>query len=528
MTNKFFILFFLALLTAYSCVNEQKQQKKESSGNLPNIVIIFADDMGYGDIQAYNSASRIPTPNLNALAESGMRFEDAHTNSAVCTPSRYGILTGRYAWRTDLKRGVLKEPHKNKPLIEPGRLTLAGMLQQHDYHTACIGKWHLGIAWEKNEQGESDYNRPFVSGPNDVGFDYFFGINAALDMTPYGFYRNNRPVQPLDEQQEALTFPLFIREGPKAKDFVHSEVLDRLTEEAVNYIEGQAEQPNPFFLYFALTSPHKPVWPAERFQGSTTLGPYADFIVQTDWTVGQILNTLKINELQDNTLVIFTSDNGSFMFRVNPDPNYPFDQEMPSQSFYVRKVGNGLQDHSENAEVHGYYPHVHAANYTWRGTKADIWEGGHRVPFIASWPGRIQAGTKSNQAICITDVMATLADLTGYSLREQEGEDSFSFLPELLNEEPEISRTPIILHSGNGTFAIREGKWKMIFSNGSGGREVPIGKPWQQPYSLFNLEIDPSETTNVIDDYPGIAASLTEKMDEIRNSQSSKQSQSSK
>ncbi len=319
---------------------------------------------------------------MNSLAERGIRFEDAHTNSAVCTSSRYGLLTGRYAWRTSLKSGVLSEPKNNKPLIKPDRLTLAGMLKKFNYHTACIGKWYLGIEWEKNEKGESDYNQPFIYGPNDVGFDYFFGINAALDMTPYAFYKNNKPVQPLNDYQSAHTFPKFIREGPKSKDFKHSEALDRITEEAVNYIEQQSKNSNPFFLYFALTSPHKPVWPAKRFQGSTTMGSYADFIVQTDWTVGQILNTLKEKELQDNTLVIFTSDNGSFMFRVNPDKNYPFGQNIPDQSFYVRKVGSGLQDHVENAEVHGYYPFVHQANYMWRGTKADIWEGGHRVPFI--------------------------------------------------------------------------------------------------------------------------------------------------
>jgi arylsulfatase A-like enzyme len=522
MKKKVLILVFLAFLAAHSCRYQQEQRDKEASQNLPNIVLILADDMGYGDIQTYNPASQIPTPNLNTLAERGMRFEDAHTNSAVCSPSRYGILTGRYAWRTRLKSGVLSERRNNKPLITPDRLTLAGMLKKFNYHTACIGKWHLGIEWGKDDQGERNYNQPFNYGPNDVGFDYFFGINASLDMTPYGFYRNNRPIQPLDDYQEALTFPIFIREGPKARDFRHREVLDQLTEEAVNYINDQANTSNPFFLYFALTSPHKPVWPAERFQGSTTMGPYADFIVQTDWTVGQILNALKENDVQDNTLVIFTSDNGSFMFQVNADKNYPFGQNMPSQSFYTRKVGEGLQDHSENAEVHGYYPHVHNANYTWRGTKADIWEGGHRVPFIVEWPGVVKPGTTSDQTICITDVMATLSDIAGYSLNENEGEDSFSFVPALSNEEHDAIRAPVILHSANGTFAIRDDKWKMVFGNGSGGREVPVGKPWEKPYTLFNLEIDPYETTNLIDQNPTIAKRLTDEMNRIRNGHGSK------
>jgi len=522
MNNKLLSLVILAVPLSSSCRNQQERENNTTSQNRPNIVLILADDMGYGDIQKFNPTSRIPTPNLNSLAEGGMCFDDAHTNSAVCSPSRYGILTGRYAWRTPLKHGVLKEPDNNKPLIQPDRLTLAGMLKKINYHTACIGKWHLGIEWGKDEKGESDYSQPFIYGPNEVGFDYFFGINAALDMTPYGFYRNHQPVQPLDGYQPALTFPTFIREGPRAKDFHHSEVLDRITEEAVNYIEEQTKSSDPFFLYFALTSPHKPVWPAKRFQGVTTLGPYADFIVQTDWTVGQILNALEENNVQDNTLVIFTSDNGSFMFRVNPDKNYPFDKEIPKESFYARKVGSGLQDHSENAKVHGYYPHVHTANYIWRGTKADIWEGGHRVPFIVNWPGRVKAGTKSNQTICITDVMATLADLTGYSMKENEGEDSFSFLPVMHNEKTETHRAPVVYHSGAGMFAIRDGKWAMVFGNGSGGREVPIGKNWEKPYSLFNLDIDPMETTNVIDEHPEVAERLTSQMDRILNNDSSK------
>lgn len=522
MINKIFGLFIITCLTTLSYGKQLEIKDKKDPQKLPNIVLIFADDMGYGDIQKYNPTSRIPTPNLNSLAESGMCFKDAHTNSAVCSPSRYGILTGRYAWRTPLKHGVLSEPNNNKPLIKPDRLTLAGLLKKFNYHTACIGKWHLGIEWRKNEKGESDYNQPFIYGPNEVGFDYFFGVNASLDMTPYAFYKNHKPVQPLTVTQEASIFPKFIREGPKAKDFNHNEVLDRLTEEAVNYIEKQADNSEPFFLYFALTAPHKPVWPAKRFQGTTTMGPYADFIVQTDWTVGQVLNALKQNELQDNTLVIFTSDNGSFMFRVNPDKNYPFNQNIPDQSFYARKVGSGLQDHAGNAKVHGYYPFVHQANYMWRGTKADIWEAGHRVPFIVRWPGFVESGTVSNQAICITDIMATLADFTGYSLNEDEGEDSFSFLPILFNKETEVVRAPIILHSGNGMFAIRDGKWKMVFGNGSGGREVPVGKPWEKPYYLFNLESDPLETTNLIDQYPDIAKKLSEKLDKIRYNQSSK------
>jgi arylsulfatase A-like enzyme len=455
--------------------------------------------MGYGDPQCYNPASPIPTPSLNRLAREGMMFTDAHSGSAVCTPTRYGVLTGRYAWRTRLKRGVLFPP-KDKPLIEPDRLTVAAMLRKHGYHTACIGKWHLGIEWARDTRGEVDFNRPFSHGPTDVGFNEFFGIAASLDMVPYGFYNGDAPVQTLTETQPALPFPHFVRKGPKASDFSPEEVLDRLTREATAFIRRGAVQPTPFFLYLALTAPHKPTWPAERFRGKTGLGPYADFVHQTDWTVGQVLQVLDETDLTDRTLLIFTSDNGSYMYRRADDQ----------------------PDHTTDHSIQGYAPRHHRANADWRGTKADIWEAGHRVPFLVRWPNRVATRSRCETPICLTDFMATCADLVQHDLPNDTAEDSFSLMPLLSGEPSQFTRAPVVNHSGNGMFALRDGPWKMIFGNGSGGREKPAGKPFEKPYTLFNLESDPSETSNVIEQHPRIAARLTQQLEVIRTSHSSR------
>jgi arylsulfatase A-like enzyme len=460
---------------------------------LPNIVFILADDMGYGDVQAFNPDSRIPTPNLNRLAREGMRFTDAHSGSGVCSPTRYGVLTGRYSWRTWMKSGVLWPPD-DRPLIEPDRLTVAGMLKQRGFRTACVGKWHLGIDWGRDARGEVDFNLPLRYGPTDVGFDEFFGIAGSLDMIPYAFYRNRVPSGAVTETQEGLAFPRFIREGPRAVDFDPEKVLDRLTDQAVDFIERGAAAPGPFFLYFPLTAPHKPVWPAERFIGQTDLGPYGDFILQTDSTVGRILQALDETGAADDTLVVFTSDNGSYMYRIPED----------------------APDHVQDTRVQGFHTSRHTSNLIWRGTKADVWEGGHRVPFIVRWPGRIEAQTRSTQTICLTDLMATCAELTGFTLPEEAAEDSFSLLPLLSGGEWETLRAPVIHHSANGTFSLREGRWKMVFGSGSGGRQKPVGKPFEKPYFLFDVEADPSETINVIDRFPELAVRLTEKLEAIR------------
>lgn len=475
-------------------------QRQASSGrdedSLPNIVFILADDMGYGDIQAYNPKSSIPTPHLNRLVEEGMRFTDAHSGSAVCTPTRYGVVTGRYCWRTRLKRGVLFPP-KDEPLIDKSRLTVAGMLKRQGYHTACIGKWHLGIEWGRGDQGQVDFSKPIKYGPTDVGFDEFFGIAASLDMVPYVFYRNHEPTQKATQTQPALKFPRFIRQGPKARDFDPGKVLDQLTEQAVGYIERRAAASNPFFLYLPLTAPHKPVWPAERFRGKADIGPYGDFVAQVDDSVGRVLQALKKTQVSENTLVVYTSDNGSYMYR------WPQDK----------------QDHTQDSGVQGYHPANHQPNAHWRGTKADIWEAGHRIPFVVRWPGRVKPGTRCDETICLTDFMATCAEITGFALPDNAAEDSFSLVPLLSGKGWTVPRAPVIHHSSNGMFSLRDGKWKMVFGSGSGGREKPTGKAFEKPYFLFDLESDPSETTNLVDKYPKIAKRLEHRLETImRNS----------
>lgn len=487
---------YIGALTVTGCrFEENNLSQKTAKKLLPNIIFILADDMGYGDIQAYNPKSKIPTPNLNRLVKEGVLFTDAHSGSAVCTPTRYGLLTGRYCWRTWLKNGVLWPPD-DTPLIDKNRLTIAGLLKKYGYHTACIGKWHLGVEWGRDDQDHVDFNKPLKYGPTDVGFDEFFGIAGSLDMIPYVFYRNHEPTQQVTETQLRLPFPKFIRRGPKGEGFDPGQVLDQLTKQAVAYIKRRAASSNPFFLYLPLTAPHKPVWPAGRFKGKTDLGPYGDFVNQTDWSVGQVLRALERTGIKDNTLVVYSSDNGSYMYR------WP----------------QGKPDHTQNPGVQGYYPSNHQANADWRGTKADIWEAGHRIPFVVRWPGKIKPRTQCDKTICLTDFLATCAEITGFSMPDNVGEDSFSLLPLMQGRDWTVPRAPVIHHSSKGMFSLRDGKWKMVFGSGSGGREKPAGKPFEKPYFLFDLENDPSETMNVIDKHPEIAELLTEKLNTIKQS----------
>jgi len=462
----------------------------------PNIVYILADDMGYGDLGCLNRRSRIPTPNLNKLAAGGMTFTDAHSPSAVCTPTRYGAVTGRYAWRTRLKSGVLGG--YSKPLIDPKRMTVASLLKAHGYATGVVGKWHLGLDWKHKADNPKkvNYSKPLDRGPNGYGFDYSYVIPASLDMPPYVYVENGRVAEPSTARQEGRKFPAFIRAGERSPSFNPIETLDVLLGKATAFITREAKGDKPFFLYFALTTPHKPVLPAKRFQGKSGLGPYGDFIMQVDWTVGQVVKTLKEAGVRDNTLVIVTSDNGSFMFRLKETD----------------------EDHVTNPRKGGYKASSHTPAYVFRGTKADIYEGGHHIPYIASWPAKIKAGTTCDRTICLTDLMATCAAIVGAELPRDAGEDSFNTLPLMLGQDWETPRAPVVHHSINGTFAIRDGKWKLIFSTGSGGRERPVGKPGSKPYRLFDMAADISETTDVAAKHPEIVERLTKVLDGIRKS----------
>lgn len=466
----------------------------------PNVVVILADDLGYGDVQAFNPASKIPTPNLDRLAKQGVRFTDAHSPSAVCTPTRYALLTGRYSWRSSLKRGVLFPPG-DAPLVERGRATLGSLFRDHGYRTACVGKWHLGIGWARDEAGKVDFDQPFTDGPTTRGFDEFFGIAASLDMVPYAYLQQDRPTARLTEVQPGVRFPQFVRKGPRAPNFNPDEVLDTLTLRATQFIEREAETKAPFFLYFPLTAPHKPVWPAKRFRGKTKFGTYGDFIVQVDATVGTVMAALDRARVAENTLVVFTSDNGSFMFRTPADK----------------------PDHFDLKRVQGFHVARHQSNHVWRGTKADIYEGGHRVPFIVRWPGKAREGASSLATLCHVDFFATFADLLGHEVAADEGEDSYSFLPLLASPDAAHERPPVIHHSVNGTFAIRSGRYKLILSEGSGGRQKPRGKPFGEPYQLYDLASDPSETDDIAAANPEIVARLRAVVGKWRNSDRSVQ-----
>jgi len=465
-----------------------------AAGRPPNIVFILADDMGYGDVQALNPDSRIPTPHIDSLAAGGMTFTDAHTPSAVCTPTRYGLLTGRYTWRTRLKRGVLNG--YGEPLIASGRQTVAGLLAENGYETGIVGKWHLGLGFAKNG-GEFDFSKPVADNPNTHGFGFSHVIPASLDFPPYIYIRNGEITEFPSITQPAQPFPAFLRKGPRGPDLEMADCLDDLLAEAQAFIRRGAGSGKPFFLYFPLTAPHKPVLPHPRFRGKSELGPYGDFVVQVDWTVGQILKEIGDAGLAEDTLVIYTSDNGSYMYR---------------------RDDAAAADHVSDPSIQAYRAGRHRANHIYRGTKADIWEAGHRVPFFARWPARIEAGSASDETICLTDFFATAAELAGATLANDAGEDSFSFLPLLMGESRASPRAPVVHHSAQGLFAIREGKWKLVLGNGSGGREEPAGEPFAKPYSLFDMTEDPSERVNVIERHADVAARLEKALERIRSS----------
>jgi len=457
--------------------------RAEESSSYPDIVVIMADDMGYGDLGCYNKDSKIPTPNMDRIAAEGIRFTDAHAPSAVCTPTRYGLLTGRYCWRSRLKRGVLGG--YSPLLIDTNRLTLASLLKRRGYATACIGKWHLGLG----NRSRTDFSKPLVPGPNQLGFDYFFGISASLDMPPYCYIENDRPTQlpsqtigPGDPRKDG-----WWRKGAIAPDFKHIEVLPKLTEKATQFIRDHHRKSpkQPMFVYFALPAPHCPIAPAPFVRGRSRAGGYGDYVVEVDWTVGEVLKALEQTGRAHNTLIIVTSDNGS-----------------PARTKIKRQPYSLI-------ELFDHYP-----NGPWRGIKADIWDGGHREPFIARWPARIPAGTVSDQLICLTDLMATFAAIVGEKLPPDAGEDSFNILPALLGRKlQEPIRSAIVHHSGSGMFAIRQGHWKLILGRGSGGFTKPSRikpAPGEPQGQLYNLKDDPAEKHNLWAERPDIVRSLTE------------------
>ena len=457
----------------------------------PNIVYILADDLGYGDVRCLNPESKIPTPHMDRLASEGLTFTDAHSGSAVCTPTRYGILTGRYAWRTRLKNGVLWG--YSPPLIDHGELTVAAYLKGQGYHTACVGKWHLGLGWQTKDgatltdgdklTGENvDFAKPLTHGPLNLGFDYFFGISASLDMPPYVYIENDRATA-IPAEMKPTTF----RTGLTAEGFEPVNVLPDLTEKAVAYLkERHAENVGqPFFLYLPLTAPHTPVVPAPFVKGWSQAGDYGDFAAQVDDTVGQVLRALDELGIAENTLVVVTSDNGS------TEPTAKM----------VKEFG-------------------HRPNYLFRGRKSDAWEGGHHIPFLVRWPARVRPGTKTSETTCLTDLLATAAAIAGGPLPDGAGEDSVSMLPALLGKKRDKPlREFTVHHSINGVFALRQGPWKFIDSPGSGGwssNGPNAPKPGDPPVQLYNLDKDIGEQHNLWEAEPEKLAVMRQWLEESK------------
>ncbi|PHS17460.1 MAG: arylsulfatase [Blastopirellula sp.] len=459
-----------------------------SSADKPNIIVILADDMGLDSVSAFNDKMGMKTPAIDLLASQGMSFTDAHSTSAVCTPTRYGLLTGRYNWRSRLKRGIVGQ--WERPLIEDERLTLPEMLREHGYDTACIGKWHLGWNWPKKGGGttaklaEIDFTGKVKGGPNDHGFDYYFGDDVP-NWPPYVWRENDKVLGKITTTMKGGTM-VGVGAGPAVENWDFRAVLFEYANRCSQHIRERAKKEKPFFLYVPLPSPHTPIAPHSNFQGKSGVSEYADFLVQTDWTVGEITRALKETKQDKNTVLFFMCDNGT-----SPKANF--------------------------AELDAAGIHLNA---NWRGWKADAFEGGHRVPFIVRWPGNINKGTLSKQTITVADVMATCAEIVGHDLSESTAEDSVSLLPTLRGEKVNGAlHQAVVHHSVSGHFAIRNGDWKLLFCKGSGGwsppRESVANKQNLPSLQLYNLKDDPKETKNLQAEHPELVTQLTEELRQI-------------
>ncbi len=482
-------------------------------GAQPNIIVILADDLGYGDLGCYNTESKVPTPNLDRLARTGMRFTDAHSASTVCTPSRYSLMTGRMCFRTGYRGGVFTGAG-GPSLIEKDRVTLPGMLRDQGYATACVGKWHIGMTFQTKDgmpvhevkiDGKSreldqvkliDINRPITDGPVHRGFDYFFGT-ACCPGTDwlYAYIENDRVPVPPDHMLDASILPKHpyandCRRGWVAPGFDH-EMLDmEFLDKSKAWLEQQVkrEPTKPFFLYHAMQAPHLPSFAAPQFKGKSNAGPHGDFILELDFIVGQLMATLQKLGVADNTLILFSSDNGPETTSV----------------------------------VHMRADYNHDPARPWRGVKRDDWEGGHRVPFIVHWPGHIKTGI-SDATVCLTDIIATCAEIIGTKLPDNAAEDSFSLLPVLTGNPGTVPQRDYTLHQTISlSMAIRRGDWKYLDHRGSGGNNyataelLPFARPDTAPEAsaqLYNLKADPAETTNLYFKHPEIVMELKTLLD---------------
>jgi len=494
-------LYLLGIGSLLAGCNPNKIVEKEIGGK-PNIIYILADDLGYGDLGCYNNESKIPTPNLDHLASQGMRFTDAHSPSAVCSPTRYGIITGQYCWRTHLKKGVLM-PY-DKPLIKPGQVTVASFLSDQGYHTAALGKWHLGWEWHvkdgypsdwglsENKSGEGiDLTKPAKQGPTTAGFVYYYGFGVP-HFPPYCYVENNKIVGPTPDKQwpdSVYGSPGLMQEG-----WDYYTMLSTLTNKAIEVINEQASKEKPLFMYLAYPAVHVPLTPSEPFIGKSQAGLYGDMVVELDYNIGRIIDHLKKNNLFDNTLIIFTSDNGSHGRTKNPERS----------ARYFEGAGDIVHEYG------------HRCNGKLKAFKGDAWEGGHRVPFIACWPKMIKPNQVNDNLISHTDLLPTCAAILNQELPGTVAPDGVNLLPTFLDAEKEV-RTVMVQHSQEGKFAIRKGEWKLITvkDGGSGFSEAYMNKydstHWISLYDgqLYNFKNDPGEHVNLYAERTDIVEELT-------------------
>ena len=476
----------------------------EKKDNRPNFLIILADDLGYGDVQCYNpTRGKIPTPNIDGLAAQGIRFTDAHSSSAVCSPSRYTLLTGRYHWRTRLQSGIVNV--FGEPLIAPGRLTIASLVKKKGYQTACIGKWHLGWDWPADsiqrkllladskpattseeipttaahrELWQNIFSKPIEGGPTTRGFDRYFGTDVP-NWPPFCFIENNRTVGIPTEFLPAENFSrnLASLRGPALKEWKLENILPGLGDQAVRFISEAAEKKKPFLLYLPLTSPHTPLAVNESWKGKSGLNAFGDLVMETDELVGKVLEALDKSGVAENTIVLFTSDNGCAPY-----------------------IG------VEEMEAKGHFP-----SGLLRGYKGDAWEGGHRIPFIIRWPGVVKPGRVCNQLVHQADLLATISGILGMKIPDNAGEDSFSILP-LLHGRDKPIRENAVSCSLNGVPSIRKGDWKLIAGSAAGGMSKMRDT---NQIKLYNLSRDPGEKENLAENEPNRVADMRDLLEKV-------------
>lgn len=517
-------LILMSLLVSW-LFTQCKQKREAAAKTKPNIVMIVADDLGYGDLSCYG-ATKIATPAIDALAKGGMRFTNAYVSSSLCSPSRYSIMTGEYSWRSRLKYGVLK--YYDRPLIDEHQTTLASLLKEAGYRTNCIGKWHLGFDWALNDKAPDDpdsvfntwdkdnfkyidFEKPVKNGPNQRGFDYFFGMAGSNNMQPYVFIENDSVTQAPSEPQKPFDHYVNVLKAPNWDIHTVNQVL---TNKAVDVINDHFQNKNgqPLFLYFPTSAIHRPCLPTFT-KGKSKAGLRGDIVVELDWTVDQIVTALKKNNAFENTLLIFTSDNG-------PRPGDPAvwldtyangDYDDFQQAYFKDYKPEYIDPNGNAIWSNGWLTYGHRSAGEYLGFKSDAWDGGFRVPFIVHWPHTVMQGTVNETTLCLSDLLATFADLTGRALDKKEGRDSYSFAPNLFDTQaPQVRQSLTLVGGASGAFIEIADGWKYI--------EPAVPGRWPETYypdgpdkmehQLYNLNEDPSEQHNLYDQMPEKVSSL--------------------